>query len=83
MKKLLISGLLLFFTLTAFTPTSNVGSDNYVYVCQGPQSHKYHKTKKCKGLCKCSTELKKLDRDEAKRAGYTACKICYKKVTDK
>lgn len=64
------------FSSSAYALRANA-SDEYVYVCQGPHSHRYHKTDKCKGLKRCSTAKKKLTKEEARQRGYTPCKWCY------
>ena len=53
--------------------------DTYVYVCGGPQSHRYHKTDKCKGLCRCSRTPFRTTQQKAESNGYKPCKICYRK----
>lgn len=50
-----------------------------VYVCHGPKSKRYHKTPNCKGLCRCSTDIRQMTRQEAEAKHYTPCRICYKK----
>lgn len=50
-----------------------------VYVCHGPKSKRYHKTDKCKGLCRCSTDIRQMTRQEAEAKHYTPCKICYRR----
>lgn len=52
-------------------------SENYVYVCTGPPSKKYHSSKDCNGLRNCSAEIKKVTLSKAKSMKRTACKICY------
>lgn len=50
-----------------------------VYVCHGPKSKRYHRTPNCKGLCRCSTDIRQMTRQEAEAKHYTPCRICYKK----
>lgn len=57
---------------------TSASSDTVVYVCGGPKSKRYHKTDKCKGLCRCSVEVGRITLREAERSGYTPCRICYK-----
>ena len=67
-------------TLAAFgSPTSYeaVPSAEYVYICTGPQSKRYHKTKNCKGLDRCSKEVIKVTKAFAEEKGRTPCKGCY------
>lgn len=53
-------------------------SIEYVYVCNGPSATKYHKTKNCRGLSRCSTNIEKISKSDAVKKGRSACKICYK-----
>lgn len=47
-----------------------------VYICTGPQSEVYHKKSKCRGLSKCSCEIKVVSLSEAKGIGRRPCEIC-------
>lgn len=40
---------------------------NYVYICTGKYSKKYHLVKKCRGLSNCKSEIKKVTLIEAKK----------------
>ena len=51
--------------------------ENQVFICKGPSSKVYHKFERCKGLSKCSTEIYKLNLEDAKKLGRRACKIEY------
>lgn len=48
-----------------------------VWVCTSPHSKRYHNNEECRGLQKCSAEIELISIEEAKKRGYTACKICY------
>ena len=48
-----------------------------VWVCTGPHSKRYHNNEECRGLQKCSAEIELISIEEAKKRGYTKCKICY------
>lgn len=50
-----------------------------VYVCTGPKSTRYHKTPDCKGLSRCSADIRQMTRQEAEAKHYTPCRMCYKK----
>ena len=52
--------------------------DSCVWICTGPRSRKYHNSKYCKGLRKCSGELKSISISEAESIGRKPCKNCYK-----
>lgn len=47
-----------------------------MWICGGPKSTKYHKSKTCRGLNRCSKTPKKIALKECKKKGYTACRIC-------
>ena len=53
-------------------------SDVTVYVCTGPMSKKYHATKDCRGLNKCSEDIIAVSLEKAKNMGRGPCGICYK-----
>lgn len=46
----------------------------YVYICKGPHSLRYHHSANCRGLKHCSTELTKLSIEDAKRMGRNLCR---------
>lgn len=74
---------LLLFLLLILTPNEGeVGdvcsSDVTVYICTGPQSKKYHATKDCRGLNKCSDDIIPVSLAKAKNMGRGPCGICYK-----
>jgi len=50
-----------------------ISQSGYVYLCQGPQSKKYHYTQNCRGLANCSTNLRKVSLQTAKAEGRTLC----------
>ena len=62
--------------LFALAPLS-CDTSNGVYICTGPRSKVYHKNKRCKGLRRCSGEIKLVSLDEAKRLHRRECRICY------
>lgn len=62
---------------TSEQPTTTQGNDK-VYICTGPQSKRYHKTRNCRGLGSCSGEIKAVTLEYAKRIGRTKCGWCYK-----
>lgn len=49
-----------------------------VYICTGPQSKRYHKTARCRGLNSCSEDIKAVSLDYARSIGRTPCGWCYK-----
>lgn len=52
-------------------------SSKSVYICTGPQSHRYHKTSSCPGLSRCSCDVEKVTLEKAKAMGRTECGKCY------
>lgn len=48
-----------------------------VYICTGPQAKVYHRTSKCKGLNKCSGNVKQVTIEKAQSMKRRACKLCY------
>ena len=50
-----------------------------VYYCTGPKAKRFHKSPYCKGLNKCSGRIVKCSKEEAKKKGFSPCRICYKR----
>lgn len=50
-----------------------------VYICTGSTAYAYHKTTNCRGLKRCTGEIKKTSIEQAKKENRKACKLCYKK----
>lgn len=48
-----------------------------VYICTGPKAKVYHKYKDCRGLDRCSGDIKEISLEKAKKI-RRPCKICYK-----
>lgn len=55
----------------------------YVYICTGPKSKCYHKTKNCQGLDRCSKQVLKVTKAYAIDQGRTPCRWCYPKKKKK
>ena len=55
-----------------------LSNDTYVYICTGPKSEKYHRSKDCRGLNKCSASIEKITLAKAKELGRGPCGICIK-----
>lgn len=75
-KKMFVATMFAVLSMSTTTPITQ--QTETVYICHGPKSHRYHKTPKCKGLCRCSTDIKKVTKAEAQAKHYTPCKICYR-----
>ena len=56
----------------------NSANENYVYICTGPKSKRYHCINNCRGLNSCSESIEKVTLTKAKELGRDACGICYK-----
>lgn len=52
-------------------------NENTVYICTGPNSKRYHSHSDCRGLGKCSGEIREVSVSKAKSMGRTPCKWCY------
>lgn len=50
-----------------------------VYVCSGKYAKRYHYSKSCKGLLKCSGRIITTTTADAIESGKTACRICVKR----
>lgn len=72
MKKILLLSLLCIPLLSM-----KVEQTKSVYICTGPKATAYHSSNTCKGLNRCSGEVKAVSLEEAKKT-RRACKICYK-----
>lgn len=44
-----------------------------VYICVSPTGKKYHYSKNCRGLQRCTHEIRKTTVDDAKKLNYTVC----------
>ncbi len=48
-----------------------------VYICTGPKSKSYHKSSHCEGLRRCSSDIKKITKEEAINRNRKPCRYCY------
>lgn len=64
---------------SSFYGFADFGDDDgeYVYICTGPYSKKYHKTDNCQWLDNCSEDIERVTVEEAEVMGRTPCKGCY------
>ena len=76
MKHLILISALLCGQLFIAQPQPSESSD-YVYVCTGTSSKRYHRNTECKGFINCKGDIKKVTRSAAEEAGRTPCKLCY------
>ncbi|HBD94139.1 MAG TPA: hypothetical protein DC057_08210 [Spirochaetia bacterium] len=56
--------------------SSQVASEENVYICTGNYSKVYHSIENCKGLRNCKAEIKSVSLSKAKKMGRRACRIC-------
>jgi len=79
MKLFLLSFFILLISLDTTTYNQiaknikNKASESTVYVCTGPSSKKYHFTKSCRGLSRCSKDIVKVTLGKAKEMKRTLC----------
>ena len=67
-----------FFAQQPDTLSSTSETETYVYICTGGSSKRYHKSPSCKGLDRCSKDIKKVTLSYAEDNGRTPCKVCHK-----
>jgi hypothetical protein len=48
-----------------------------VFICVSRTAYAYHGTTHCRGLQRCTHQIKSVTIAKAKDMGYKACKICY------
>ncbi len=72
MKKLLLS-----LALSAIALSTSSRNDETVYICTGPKAEVYHSKSNCRGLNRCSGDVRKVTLSKAIEMGRRACKICY------
>lgn len=61
----------------ASTSVSAAKAAKTVYVCTGPYAKRYHYSKDCSGLGRCSCEIKKMSKAQAIKNGWsTGCQKC-------
>ncbi|MBQ7853125.1 MAG: hypothetical protein IJ342_09695 [Muribaculaceae bacterium] len=77
MKKILLLAIMVMAFTSADMPDARQEAEEYVYICTGPSSKRYHKTERCKGLRKCSDDVIRISKSQAINQGKTPCKICY------
>lgn len=63
--------------LPSMEKDNTVKESTTVYICTGPKAKVYHQYKNCKGLRRCSGDIKAVSLDQAKKS-RRACRICYK-----
>ena len=56
---------------------STPSSSDFVYICTGPYSTRYHESEDCISLSRCSEDIEELSLEEAEEQGYEPCKRCF------
>lgn len=74
MKKLFM---LFAFSLSLMSMKVEAPAIKYVYICTGPNAKVYHYRSNCRGLNKCSGNIKKITLEDVKNK-RRPCKICVK-----
>lgn len=77
MKLLAIISLYLVLGNVFTESVSGNSTNSVVYICTGPKAETFHKSKGCRGLNKCSGNIRMIPLSKAKEIGRRACKICY------
>jgi hypothetical protein len=78
-KAILLLSMLVSMSISNSAPVKhhpNLAVDS-VYICVSKTGHKYHSDRDCRGLARCTHEVRKVSKEEAIKMGYSACKICY------
>ncbi len=57
--------------------TENIADEKTVLICNSKNAYAYH-SHKCNGLKRCKASVLSIRYLDAKKAGRTPCKICYK-----
>lgn len=59
---------------TEAAESGSLEDDEVVYICTGPKAKVYHATEDCRGLERCSGEVKAVPKTSTRRR---PCRICY------
>lgn len=57
-------------------PVYTEASSGSMWICGGPKSKRYHSTRNCSGLKRCSRTPRKISLSEARARHYTPCRRC-------
>lgn len=66
------------FILMVMVVAASYAQSKTVYVCMGPNSKSYHATSECRGLKRCSTDIKSVSLETAQKMQRRACRLCYR-----
>ncbi len=70
------SGITFLSSFKSVYSTKEIKQETSVYICISKNAVAYHVNQNCRGLNKCTHEIKNVTISEAKKKGYRACKIC-------
>lgn len=73
MKKLTLT----LFTLILLTGFTAPNGTKTVYICTGPKAQVYHSSATCRGMNRCSEEIKAISLANAEKMERRKCKICW------
>ena len=76
MKRLLTIVLLLSAQAAISSYTLPQETCDTVYICVSPTAHAYHISRECRGLKKCTHQIKEVSVEKAVAKGYKKCKVC-------
>lgn len=76
-KRILIALFFIVPYLVASVKYDSKWQDSSVFICNGPESKRFHNNPSCRGLSSCSTQIYKVSISKAQKLGRTPCKICY------
>lgn len=85
-KAFLLNKLFVFLLLILLIPScknskteNDIEGDEIVYICTGRLSKAYHIDEDCKGLKRCSGEIRPITKAEAKKIDRHFCNFCKKR----
>lgn len=56
--------------------------EEFVFICTGPSSKKYHIDNNCKWLGSCQGDIEEISLDDAEEMGREPCKACYNMIVE-
>ena len=77
MKTIIILFLFPMVAISILQPLGKANDVGFVFVCLSKTARKYHKYENCRGLLKCTHEVKKLSMSDVDTLRFSACKLCY------
>jgi hypothetical protein len=56
---------------------TQIKADTSVFICVSPNAYAFHSSKNCRGIQRCTHEIKSTSKIDATKLGYKPCRICY------